>query len=64
MLHKEVYITYADGSERGRWPIDNDVIVRAANMEAFLHNRDFPDDPWEVGIYDPEAPVPDPVAED
>ena len=50
MSPKEVFITYVDGTERGRWPIDNEHIVRAAELEAELHNRDFPDDPWTVGI--------------
>jgi len=50
MLLKEVFITKSDGSEHGRWKIDNDQIVRAVNIDVELHNRDNPDDLWKMGI--------------
>jgi hypothetical protein len=49
-MPKTVKIIYADGTTRGEWPIDNDHIVRAAELEVELHNRDFSDDLWTVVI--------------
>ena len=50
MSLKEVFITKSDGTEQGRWPIDNDQIERAAYLTIEDHNRDNPDDIWTVGI--------------
>lgn len=47
---RTVKIINADGSTRGSWPIDNEHIERAAQLEAELHNRDNPDDLWTVEV--------------
>jgi hypothetical protein len=47
---KYVKIIKADLEIHGTWPIDNDHIVRAAEIETELHNRDFPEDLWTVEI--------------
>lgn len=43
------------GDIRGPWLIDNEHIVEAANMEAEILNRDFPDQNWVVEEFDPDV---------
>jgi hypothetical protein len=50
MSRNYVVITKSDGTEHGKWPIDNDQIERAAELEAELHNRDNQYDIWVVEI--------------
>jgi hypothetical protein len=53
-----VKIKYADKKQRINCPVDNPHIIRACELEIELHNRDFPDDPWELEIEEPETEKP------
>lgn len=52
---KTVNIINKTGEVMESHVIDNDVIVRACGLTVEIHNRDNPDDQWEVKISDDEA---------
>jgi tRNA A37 threonylcarbamoyladenosine biosynthesis protein TsaE len=47
---QKVKILDKDGILVNEWPVDNEHIVRAAQLEVELHNRDNPDDLWAVEV--------------